>query len=78
MFPDFDDFANPFRRDPGPCPVCGTSHTTCTAPTVASTVDETPAEVTAAAPTPGRGPAFTTSSYRRRVHGRKHPPEVAR
>jgi len=23
---------NPFRTDPGPCPVCGAAHSACTAP----------------------------------------------
>jgi hypothetical protein len=32
-----------FRRDPGPCPVCGAAHTTCTAATGPVMVVQLPA-----------------------------------
>jgi len=53
------------RGDPGPCPVCGSPHTSCTpesvteaqrAPEAASQVEEPPV-------------TFTTATYERAKHG---------
>lgn len=75
----------PFRLDPGPCPIDDAAHTTCCSPdytgrtdrvvvvepivpatTVVVRADEPPA----APPLEPKPTTFTTTSYRRDLHGR--------
>ena len=71
--------------DPGPCPVCGAPHTTCTAYTGPIVVAQLPLrDAAASAPSPVSPPLmaeriqaalppgqFTTGTYRRQKRGRK-------
>lgn len=54
-------------RDPPPdCPVCGAPHTTCTPESVAKQQATPPPVAKSAEP---EAVTFTTSTYRRQVHG---------
>lgn len=73
-----------FRTDPGPCPICGTAHSACTADAGPIAIEQLPArDALAAAAQPLEPPAelvqpiadvpatFSTSEYSRAKHGPK-------
>ncbi len=64
-----------WRRDPGPCPICGAAHTACTGQGPAGiTIDQLPAKTELLALEPPVVPPelppveFTTATYTRKTH----------
>lgn len=52
------------RVDPGPCPICGAPHTSCTSPDYQPTANVTP-PVTPLPVASTEAPTFSTKTYRR-------------
>lgn len=52
---------NPWRQDPGPCPVCGREHSACTTDSGPVTIVQLPARDAAAATSDVSSPTFSTS-----------------
>lgn len=74
MFPIYwrtDPWSLGFKTDPGPCPVDDTPHTCCTPESVAAKKRAPEVTVAIATPAPAPPVTFTTSSYRRKLHGPK-------